>query len=122
MRSKTLYITPPTACLLLAIGRENHRRRELVFWRRERGYLPLGYSLLESAVLKAFRLTHYNDRIAVEQLPHARPPDFSPRFPRIDLILRTAIEEIMIRGEDTASARNGAAEKADELLGYEEQV
>jgi sn-glycerol 3-phosphate transport system substrate-binding protein len=96
-------------------------RENTIRWHEQTGYLPLRRSAIESLELKSFYSEHPNFKVPVDQLPYARPPDFTPYLPQIDRIIRSAIESIMITGNDPAKALHAAAEKANELLEAEER-
>ncbi len=96
-------------------------KENCIKWHENTGYLPLRKSAIESYELKSFYLKHPNYKVPVDQLPYARPPDFTPMLPQIDQIIRFAIQDIMINRKDPKSVLDLAAKKVDELLGGEKE-
>ena len=91
-------------------------KENCIKWHENTGYLPLRKSAIDSYELKSFYLKHPNYKVPVDQLPYARPPDFTPYLPQIDQIIRYTIDDIMINRKDPKTALDLAAKKVDELL------
>jgi len=91
-------------------------KENCIKWHENTGYLPLRKSAINSYELKSFYIKHPNYKVPVDQLPYARPPDFTPYLPQIDQIIRYAIDDIMINRKDPQTVLDLAAEKVDELL------
>jgi sn-glycerol 3-phosphate transport system substrate-binding protein len=91
-------------------------RRNTVTWHQKTGYLPVRSSAIESLEIKSFHAAHPNYRVPVEQLPYARPPDFTPHLSQINAIVRYAIEEILIDSEDPEPTLEAAAHQVNLLL------
>jgi len=91
-------------------------RENCIRWHRETGYLPLRRSAIDSIELQSFHREKPNYRVPIDQLPYARPPDFTPYLPQIDEIIRYAIEDIMINGSPPGKTLDLAADRVNELL------
>ncbi len=96
-------------------------KENCIKWHENTGYLPLRNSAIESYELKSFYLKHPNYKVPVDQLPYARPPDFTPMLPQIDQIIRFAIEDIMLNKKDPKKVLDLAAKKVNELLAEEDK-
>jgi sn-glycerol 3-phosphate transport system substrate-binding protein len=94
-------------------------RENTILWHEQTGYLPIRKSAIESLELKSFYAEHPNYKVPVDQLPYARTPDFTPYLPQLDKIVRTAIESIMVGGNDPGKTLRAAAERANELFAAE---
>ncbi len=97
------------------------QKENCIRWHKATGYLPLRKSAIECYELQGFHRLNPNYRVPVDQLPYARPPDFTPYLPQIDQIIRYAIEDIMINKKDPQIILDLAAEKTNEILNREEE-
>jgi ABC-type glycerol-3-phosphate transport system substrate-binding protein len=91
-------------------------RKNTITWHRETGYLPVRNSAMESLELQSFHKSHPNFLIPIEQLPYARPLDFTPHIARINTIVRFAMEEILINRKDPGTVLKEAAIQMNTLL------
>jgi ABC-type glycerol-3-phosphate transport system substrate-binding protein len=91
-------------------------RENVIRWHKATGYLPLRKSAVESLELQGFHRLNPNYRVPIDQLPYARPPDFTPYLPQIDQIVRYAIEDILINKKDPRIILDRAAGKTNEIL------
>jgi len=96
------------------------RKENCIRWHKATGYLPLRKSAIDSIELQGFHRLNPNYRVPIDQLPYARPPDFTPYLPQIDQIMRHAIEDILLNKKDPQIILNIAAEKTNELLESED--
>jgi ABC-type glycerol-3-phosphate transport system substrate-binding protein len=91
-------------------------KENVIRWHKATGYLPLRKSAVESLELQGFHRLNPNYRVPIDQLPYARPPDFTPYLPQIDQIIRYAIEDILLNKKDPQIILDRAAEKTNEIL------
>jgi ABC-type glycerol-3-phosphate transport system substrate-binding protein len=92
------------------------QKENCIRWHKATGYLPLRKSAIESLELQGFHRLNPNYRVPVDQLPYARPPDFTPFLPQIDQIIRYSIEDILLNMKDPQIILDLAAEKVNEIL------
>jgi len=95
-------------------------KENCIRWHKTTGYLPLRKSAIDSYELQEFHRLNPNYLISIDQLPYARPPDFTPYLPQIDQIIRYAIEDILLNMKDPQIILDLAAEKANEILESED--
>jgi ABC-type glycerol-3-phosphate transport system substrate-binding protein len=92
------------------------RKENSIRWHKATGYLPLRKSAIDSFELQGFHRLNPNYKVPIDQLPYARPPDFTPYLPQIDQIIRYAIEDILLNKKDPQIILDLAARKANDIL------
>ena len=97
------------------------QKENCIRWHKATGYLPLRKSAIESYELQGFHRLNPNYLVPIDQLPYARPIDFTPYLPQIDQIIRYAIEDILLNMKDPQIILDLAAEKANDILESEDE-